>query len=191
MAQQKPSRIENDWELLVMDVIIPKKAKGQDVKVFAFTPTDTAYFDDLLIEKLGIHILKHDTSSFIDNRDGQRYQIIKVGKDWWMAENLKYKDCNTCSAYENKEQNKALYGCLYDYNDALNAASEGWKLPNDEDWSRLEYILGIEHFELFIEAEKGNNIAYKMKEFGCSGFEVVHAGCYGKGFYNLECSAYF
>lgn len=35
------------------------------------------------------------------------------------------------------------YGSLYTYESALNAVPDGWRLPTDDDWAKLEEALGV------------------------------------------------
>ena len=47
--------------------------------------------------------------------------------------------------YDNDPANGAKYGKLYNWyavNDSRGLAPEGWKIPSDEDWSRLTDFLG-------------------------------------------------
>ena len=80
---------------------------------------------------------------FMDPRDGQKYKVIKVGGDFWFAENLKYKPLNGKSwSYNNNSLYVSIYGMLYDWETANVACPKGWRLPTDNEWGALELYFG-------------------------------------------------
>ena len=81
------------------------------------------------------------TSSFIDPRDGQSYNIVKIGEQWWMAENLAYKTGSGCWAYNNNSKNVTTYGYLYSLETAKNVCPTGWHLPDITEWRTLHNYL--------------------------------------------------
>ena len=98
---------------------------------------------------------------FKDNRDGHQYKYIKIGEQYWMAENLSYKSAKGSSIYNHKIsapdtiQNNEYYGRLYTFEAAQEACPNGWHLPTDDEWNQLIEFLG------------GKNIAGgKMKSLG-------------------------
>jgi len=96
------------------------------------------------------------------------YQTVKIGNQWWMAENLKvthYRNGKAipnvthnsqwnnlltgayCS-YDNHDSHVASYGRLYDWytvNDSRKIAPAGWHVPSDEEWQTLIDYLGGEY----------------------------------------------
>ena len=105
-----------------------------------------------------------ETSTMTDV-DGNVYKTVKIGNQWWMAENLavtRFNDGSSLSFistntfsnndWENITEaaytslNDGQYGFLYNFpavESAKNIAPEGWHVPTDEDWKILEREVGM------------------------------------------------
>lgn len=92
------------------------------------------------------------------------------------------------------------HGFLYTFDAAQKVVPEGWRLPTDEDWKKLEETLGmplseIEKLDIWRGTEEG--IVLKTGEEGC-GFDVLFSGAkvygtysYGTPFIDKGAKAYF
>ncbi|MEN9333842.1 MAG: hypothetical protein RLY35_1022 [Bacteroidota bacterium] len=99
----------------------------------------------------------------IDN-DGREMKTVKIGDQWWMAENLQshhfqngdsltvlskedaLAQWNTQTSGACTAHNDSLYGYLYNFiaiEDNRNIAPKGWRIPSDEDWKILEKQIGM------------------------------------------------
>ncbi|MCC5940319.1 MAG: fibrobacter succinogenes major paralogous domain-containing protein [Balneolaceae bacterium] len=97
--------------------------------------------------------------------DGNFYQTVKIGNQWWMAENLRttrYQNGNQIpnvsdnqdwrnttfgawAYYNNDSQFNSIYGKLYNWyaaTDNRNICPVGWRTPSDHDLSILANHLG-------------------------------------------------
>ena len=91
-----------------------------------------------------VHTVAQETDTIVDPRDGKVYNIVKIGNQWWMAENLnaiKYSDGTAIPLvedtaawnnlteidkaycyYDNDVSNGDIYGALYTWVAAMNGA---------------------------------------------------------------------
>ena len=102
--------------------------------------------------------------------DGNTYQVVRIGDQVWMAENLrvtKDRDGNSMQSYcfDDDESNCEKLGRLYTWDVALKVSPDGWHLPSNEKWKAL-----IDHLGGKSEAGK------KLLEGGSSGFDALLAG---------------
>jgi len=118
--------------------------------------------------------------------DGNTYQTVKIGNQWWMAENLKvthyrngYAIPNVTSNsdwrhlttgaycnYDNDANNATTYGRLYNWyavNDSRKIAPEGWHVPSDSEWKTLEMYLGMSQSDADGVEWRGTNEGSKLK----------------------------
>ena len=81
-------------------------------------------------------ILVACSESFTDSRDGQSYDVVKIGNLLWMAENLNYAtEMSACP--DGDSRNCKRLGQLYTWVDAKTVCPEGWRLPTKSDFAQL------------------------------------------------------
>ena len=76
------------------------------------------------------------SESFTDPRDGQSYDIVKIGERTWFAENLNFAtEGSVCPEGDSRKCSE--YGRLYTWDDARTSCPEGWQLPDSADFALL------------------------------------------------------
>jgi len=98
----------------------------------------------------------------------------------WMAENLNYHASGS-KCYDNKPDNCAKYGRLYNWNTAKTACPNGWHLPSMAEWGTLTLAVGGEKTEgLKLKAKSGwDSNGNGTDDFG---FSALPGGlCYSFG----------
>lgn len=81
-------------------------------------------------------LLSACSESFTDPRDGQSYDIVKIGSLTWFAENLNFATGGSVCP-EGDSRKCSEYGRLYTWDDARTACPEGWRLPDSADFATL------------------------------------------------------
>ncbi len=130
--------------------------------------------------------------------DGNIYKTIKIGSQWWMAEDLRvehfsdgtdiagvngtlsnYPDTNKWAIpgntqarfYEQDNTNFHLYN-WYAVSGTHNIAPAGWRVPTDEDWKQLEMQLGMSQADADNVNWRGANEGEKLKIEGSQGWNT-------------------
>ncbi len=110
------------------------------------------------------------------------YKTIKIGNQWWMAENLKVKKFrngnpvisaqsditwkDTVSGYCLYDNNTSAPGLLYNWyavTDTNMLAPSGWHIATDNDWKELEKFLGMSQVDADNTGWRGTHEAEKLK----------------------------
>ena len=138
--------------------------------------------------------------------DGNVYKTVKIGYQWWMAENLRTAQYSDGTAlvdgttagvitddYTTKYRfsvgdnsaNDIVYGSLYTWAAAMNgsnmsmaqgACPTGWHVPSDLEWQELEKHLGMADNELETVGDRGTVEGGMLKEVGQSSWQSTNVG---------------
>jgi len=145
---------------------------------------------------------------FTDSRDGNVYRYVTIGNQIWMAENLAWLPSVNpssesslslpmyyVSGYEGNDVSEAkahssysLYGVNYNWEAAIDCCPDGWSLPSDTDWRKLEE---------FVDNDKGpfnRTLAYPEPDISYyegMGYHMRHTSGWGniKGLNSYSFSA--
>lgn len=119
--------------------------------------------------------------------DGNVYNVVEIGSQCWMQENLKtskYRDGSSIptglnnttwqnttfgayAIYNNDQANDITYGKLYNWyavNDNRGLCPNGWHIPSDDEWKALEMFLGMSQSDAdLIGNNRGTDEGGKLK----------------------------
>jgi uncharacterized protein (TIGR02145 family) len=124
----------------------------------------------------------------VSDIDGNIYNVIAIGNQKWMKENLKVRkyrnndsipgnlsnpdwvatNSGACAIFGNDIQNLSKFGRLYNWYaiaDPRGLCPAGWHVPTDNDWKSLEETLGMLFTELNNSNQRGatQNVGGKLK----------------------------
>jgi uncharacterized protein (TIGR02145 family) len=108
------------------------------------------------------------------NIGGEEYPTTKINNAIWMAKNLNLNKGDS-KCYDNKPENCAKYGKLYNWRTAMTICPSGWHLPSKEEWDALiDYAGGSRGAGKELKAANGWNGTDAL------GFAALPGGlCYG------------
>lgn len=124
------------------------------------------------------------SGTYTDERDGRVYGWIRIGDQEWMTENLKfgtpYYEREYGGVFADNYGNPAYVthddisfdfeadleenGNLYDWYEADTLCPEGWRLPSDDDWKKLEMALGMSENEANQLDWRGEGVADLLRQ---------------------------
>ncbi|MHC1708749.1 MAG: fibrobacter succinogenes major paralogous domain-containing protein [Bacteroidales bacterium] len=126
-------------------------------------------------------------SGNVTDIEGNIYKTVKIGDQWWMAENLnvtKYLDGTSLvpsaslsdsviwrsqGSYCRYDNNPNAPGLLYNWlaiSNPAKLAPEGWHIPTDADWKILEMYLGMDYLTTDSMNWRGDEQGDKLKMHG-------------------------
>lgn len=163
----------------------------------------------------------------VSDIDGNLYNTVKIGDQCWMRQNLRtthYRNGDPIATtetptssivgdslpkyqwvLEGNNEYLSTFGRVYSFyttTDPRGVCPEGWHVPSDEEWQKLEISLGMTPEDAATEGLRGTGTGSKIagnsslwkhqksllllsEEFGSSGFDGLPGGARNPGGYSV------
>lgn len=151
------------------------------------------------------------TGEFIDARDGNVYHYVTYAGLDWTVENARYDtgSDDTRTIYLTNDaigddegtaaqQTLATYGYLYTWQGAQKAVPDGWRLPTDDDWKKLEMALGMTQQQADADGWRGTLQGTLMHQKDGTGLNMRYGGfmdglstSYASKYYFIQAMGYY
>ena len=117
-------------------------------------------------------------TSLLETNAPAFYEVVKDGLEELKEPAIAQMALENFQETEAKNGNYSkTYGLLYSYEAAQKAVPEGWRLPTDDDWKKLEETLGMSRQEIDkLNEWRGAGAGTLLKEEGVTGFNARMAG---------------
>jgi uncharacterized protein (TIGR02145 family) len=154
---------------------------------YSLTVTDAA--DSTVSESMIVD--QPDPVNTVTDIEGNIYPTVKIGKQTWMAKNIRVtKDPDgsgiTSYCYNDNPDYQDTHGRLYTWDVAMNGSvvemaqgicPDGWHIPSDGEWKILEMYLGMTQEEAdMVNVWRGEGVGTALKREGTSGYEALLSG---------------
>lgn len=146
---------------------------------------------------------KDEVNGILTDISGNKYKTVKIGKQWWMAENLKTNRLNNGTPISRIETSvdwkaatepaycwykfdsvsySSIYGAMYNWFTVRTGllCPAGWRVPTDEDWMILEQYIGVQEYELDLMGWRGCESGGKLKGTGTTYWKSPNYGATNK-----------
>ncbi len=134
----------------------------------------------------------------VSDISGNTYKTVKIGNQWWMAENLRvtrYNDSSqiknitistipnsntqwandtTGGAYCDRQDGCGLLYNFYAVSNSKKIAPAGWHIPSDDEWKTLEKYLGMSQGYADETGWRGTREGEKLKSTGVSAWDLYN-----------------
>lgn len=177
--------------------------------ITALNEADTASEVEVETMEKVVALPKVKIGYFTDARDSNVYKTVRIHRQIWMAENLRYLPNlqglkssyvephyyvygheGTDVELAKSTEHYATYGVLYNWEAARTACPEGWRLPSNTEWQQLSKYAGTAVAGSKLKAAQG--WLHNGNGTDNYGFNAVPSGDFGNGgFYNLHEYAYW
>jgi uncharacterized protein (TIGR02145 family) len=133
-----------------------------------------------------------DSTAFLDMRDSNIYDLVQIGTQLWMAENLRYI---TAGSWEHYANPSPKYGRSYSWASVLTSCPSGWHLSTDAEWQTLEIALGMDSTTAASVGLRGTDQGMQLKsttgwDNGGNGTNSSGMNVFPTGYYTLSASYY-
>ena len=139
-----------------------------------------------------------------DSRDETEYAVVKIGNQYWMAQNLNYGETVTISigqsdngtiekyCWNGYTSDCGTYAGIYTWHEMMQYSTtesvqgvcpSGWHIPSDDEWKELETSLGMTQEQADIDNDwRGTNEGAKLKITGTTWWNEPNEATNSSGF---------
>jgi uncharacterized protein (TIGR02145 family) len=214
----KPSPIQSAFAEMINDIEIVKNDDGQ-----VFWPAYAINLIGNLMPTEGYQIKLSTSQNFnypynctgyiIDERDAQTYEMVQIGNQCWMAENLNVGEWIMSNnsgqstnqiiekyCYVDDANNCELYGGLYKWNELMQNSTQesvqgicpdGWHIPSDNEWYIMENFVDSAINDSTLEGWRGVSAGIDLGFGGSTNFEAIGKGYFHISYYDFSSSYFF